>query len=117
MRHVKHNGYELYYFYCEGCEDNHSYRTAVPEGLNGVTWNFNGNLEKPTFTPSFLRNGHESIEKLKARGSNRCHLFVTNGIVEYCSDCSHSLAGQKRPLQAPRNLFIVGIDDQEEKSS
>jgi hypothetical protein len=58
-------------------------------------WQFNGNMEKPSFTPSLLNTGNYYNEKT---GQNdiecRCHLFVTDGKIQYCSDCTHELAGQ-----------------------
>lgn len=39
-----------YLFYCPGCDDIH---------IVGDGWQFNGNLESPTFSPSILvRSGH-----------------------------------------------------------
>jgi len=72
----------VYVFYCSGCEGAHQYWTKK---LNGnPVWKFNGDVEKPTFTPSLLNT----------RPGMRCHLFVTDGKIIYCSDCDHPLAGQ-----------------------
>ena len=49
-------------------------------------WNFNGDLQSPTFSPSLLVDQH--------RPQSRCHLFMRNGHIEYLSDCHHKLAGQ-----------------------
>ena len=68
-----------YMFYCPGCQEYHAYR--VPD------WTFNGNMDRPTFTPSLLHSG-------KDYPGNQCYLFVTDGKIHYCSDCDHSLAGQ-----------------------
>lgn len=53
-----------------------------------VTWDFNGDLERPTFTPSLKNTGEGEV----------CHLFVTAGQIEYCPDCTHALAGQTVPM-------------------
>jgi len=43
-------------------------------------------LNKPTFTPSLLVNDHYP--------TSRCHLFLTDGKIQFLSDCHHALAGQ-----------------------
>jgi len=41
-------------FFCPGCGDHHSIRTK-----GATAWGWNGDVEKPTFTPSVLvRSGH-----------------------------------------------------------
>lgn len=94
-------GNKTYSFYCEGCKQNH----AVGEG-----WAFNGDFERPTFSPSILvRSGHY-MEGHKgscwctfntAHPDNpapfkcyRCHSYVTDGKIQFLSDCTHELAGQ-----------------------
>lgn len=49
-------------------------------------WDFNGDMERPTFSPSMLlypNNLH-----------GRDHFFVRDGKIQYLSDCDHALAGQ-----------------------
>jgi len=78
-----------YVFHCPGCEHGHIYYTSGP-----VTWFFNGDLERPTFTPSLL-NTCENHPDPKQR---RCHLHVTNGEIVFCTDCSHAYAGKTVPM-------------------
>lgn len=66
---------------CIGCGGIHYIRTQ-PEA-NQHTWSFNGNEEKPTFSPSF-----------KSMGAILCHFFIKDGKVEFCSDSSHIMAGK-----------------------
>lgn len=46
--------------YCPGCECMHSFTIEAPVGPtgkqlnNGITWEWDGNLERPTFSPSLL---------------------------------------------------------------
>ncbi|MGE4273293.1 MAG: DUF6527 family protein [Desulfitobacterium sp.] len=54
-------------------------------------WSFNGDMEKPTFKPSMLVNAHMPINPPH---THRCHSFVTDGRIQFLSDCSHDLAGQ-----------------------
>lgn len=70
------DGQRHLFFHCPGCKHGHSY--TVPR------WTWNGSMDKPTFTPSLLNTTPEK----------RCHLFVTDGRIHFCSDCRHELAGQ-----------------------
>jgi hypothetical protein len=72
------SGGRVYAFHCPGCEYGHCF--DVPR------WFWNGSFEKPTFQPSLLCNQHDV--------ASRCHLFVTDGGIQFLSDCWHALAGQ-----------------------
>ncbi len=53
-------------------------------------WSFNGDLERPTFQPSLLVSGY-----LNERQPNGvCHSFITDGRIQYLSDCTHEFAGK-----------------------
>ena len=98
-------------FKCPGCNMVHGIRYGTDPQKD---WYWNGDAEKPTFHPSILvEYEHMSIE-----GSNRsrafykehgryltreelpydlkdiCHSFVTNGRIQFLSDCTHALANQ-----------------------
>ncbi len=76
-------------FWCPGCKCNHSYVTQRANPIDrGPVWQWNGNQEKPTFTPSLL------VSRPFDGSDHRCHLFVRDGMIEYCSDCDHTLAGK-----------------------
>lgn len=71
-------------FFCPGCEQRH----AVPikeKNPWGALWTFNGDMEKPTLAPSVHYPG-------------RCHFHLESGILKYCGDCDHPLAGKIVPL-------------------
>lgn len=76
-------GGEIYLFHCPGCDCSHPFEVNCPSG-NGWAWN--GSLDMPTFAPSLLVNQH--------RQESRCHSFVTDGKIQFLSDCHHKLAGQ-----------------------
>ena len=100
-------------YWCQGCEDTHE--VGVGEG-SGPRWGYNGNPDKPTFTPSVLvTTGHyctprpgfegcwctyaaEHPEETDIPKCQRCHTFITDGMVQFLSDCTHALAGQTLPL-------------------
>jgi hypothetical protein len=87
---------ESYWFWCPGCDTNHRFVTKLPTGETGPVWSFDGNLEKPTFSPSLDCNrGHAD----PARGVHRCHLFLKAGMVQYLGDCTHEYAGKTIPVQ------------------
>lgn len=84
-----------YRFYCPGCERAHLYYTGPGQ------WTFNGDLEKPSFTPSLLLSTPEHTDPDTGQRVPRktvCHLFVTDGKIIYCGDCDHQLNGQTVPL-------------------
>jgi len=63
--------------WCPGCNHIH--------GIDLKRWTFNGNLESPTFSPSFNIVG-------------QCHYFIQGGMLVYCTDCVHELAGKNVEL-------------------
>ena len=77
------------WFICPGCEKKH--RVCVDRSQS-VSWDYNGNPERPTFSPSVLVTW-PGLTK-------RCHSFVTDGQIRFLDDCSHKLAGQTVPLPA-----------------
>ncbi len=100
-------------FWCPGCECMH----VLTPG-----WTFNGNYDKPTFSPSVLvRSGHYG-ERVMPEGADRscwctynaehpdepasyrctiCHSFVCDGNIQFLTDCTHALAGRTLALKVP----------------
>lgn len=83
------------FFWCPGCDGAHA--VTVGEG-SGPRWGYNGNPEKPTFTPSILVRwpaNPDATEEFKEWRTERvCHSFVTDGRIQFLGDCTHALAGQ-----------------------
>lgn len=85
-----------YGFWCPGCEMVHIVRTK-----SNIGWQFNNDIEKPTFHPSILTSGvkpltddeHERIMKNESVPVRHfyCHSFVENGKIKYLSDSEHNL--------------------------
>lgn len=105
MSKVKDCGRGMYSFYCPGCDHDHVYFT-IQEETDSPIWNFNGDVNNPSFTPSLLNRWGKDVnpdweEPTEAppdkpgSWSGRCHLYVTNGVIDYCGDCSHLLNGHK----------------------
>jgi hypothetical protein len=75
------------YFHCPGCGSAHGVWITPPhEG--GPKWDFNGDMEKPTFTPS-IKVEYSTSDKMHI-----CHSIITDGKIQYLGDCTHELAGQ-----------------------
>lgn len=73
-------------FFCEGCGCGHGFNVNPDRGK--PTWTYNNDAERPTVQPSILvRSGN-------AQGPTVCHSFITNGQIQYLTDCTHTLAGQ-----------------------
>ena len=79
-----------YVFYCPGCKYDHWFTTLKRIRPDGG-WTFNGDLVKPTFSPSLLVNGHGQ--------GKRCHCYVRDGKIQFLGDCDHELAGQTIELE------------------
>jgi len=97
-------------FWCPGCKSSHTLSVSG----DGAIWGWDRNADRPTFTPSVLfRSGHHIPSQAGKRcwcDANRerveqgkepygftcgvCHSFVTDGRIQFLSDCTHALAGQ-----------------------
>lgn len=99
-------------FWCPGCNEAHQIK--VGEGA-GPRWGWNGNAERPTFTPSVLVRGTQWLTDDEharlMRGEHVeprpmcCHSFITDGQIQFLGDCTHELANRTVPLPdwpAPR---------------
>lgn len=76
---------------CPGCGGFH--QIWIGDG-SGPRWQFNGDFDHPTFSPSLLVRAHDDED-----GEDYiCHSFIRDGHWEFLSDCTHSLAGQRVPM-------------------
>jgi hypothetical protein len=101
------------YMQCVGCDDLHA---VSIEGPGEPIWTWNGSLDKPTVNPSLLVTGvqwardaaffnakHAAVAKGEP---TRCHSFIRDGVWEFLSDSTHTLAGQHVPMVALPEWFI-----------
>lgn len=110
-----------YEFFCPACGHAHAIWVAKPNRKQ-AQWTFNGNHNKPTFRPSLKLEYVMRPEKDPSTGDFRrgpdgkylvdekgrllgakdavCHLFITDGTIQYCPDCTHALAGKTVPMVA-----------------
>lgn len=90
--------YQALVFICPGCA------AGGPEGYEGLhmlpvnapnigkaSWDWNGDLERPTLSPSILTNK----DNTEASSHPRCHSFLKNGVFEFLSDFTHPLANMQ----------------------
>lgn len=85
-------------FMCPACRTNHVVSTG---------WGYNGNPDAPTLTPSILATGLR--KEIDANGNWTgdyerdltgaplpllCHSYVTDGRIQFLTDCLHAMAGQ-----------------------
>lgn len=75
-------------FMCPGCERMHQIRV---KGQGRPRWEWNGDADAPTFSPSVFVNRPGSWHTATAP---TCHSFVEAGRIRFLSDCTHELAGQ-----------------------
>jgi hypothetical protein len=92
---------------CPACDSRHEFWTAVPY-KNGSQWSFNGDYDKPTFSPSMLiRIGPMPtvpVGRPDAGMIHVCHSFVTDGKIQFLADCTHAMAGQTVDLMPFRTV-------------
>ena len=74
------------------CGCNTQYISVDSPNSFGAQWKWNGDCENPTFEPSI-----NSSWEFKGHLC-RCHVFITNGVVEFLPDCTHN-ANDKMPLR------------------
>lgn len=97
-------------FKCPGCHGYHI--VPVENSQPRPAWGFNENFDRPTLTPSILaKSGHyasgvqqDQCANCKENAAHPeeadgfecgiCHSFVTDGRIQFLSDCTHALAGQ-----------------------
>jgi hypothetical protein len=123
LRNWAHEDQAGLLFYCPGCDRAHTIRTVGPS-----VWGWNGDVNKPTFTPSVLVSGRDFTPAGQAEydawfaagcaplngkqfdsAPTVCHSFVTDGMIAFLGDCTHRLVGQtveladwpERPTYAP----------------
>jgi len=115
MSKIKREGECRLTFKCPGCMLWHTIQYNSPTGVN---WEFNEDYDKPTISPSILVTGKELTDKGRSElaswqsagypkidsdfetSPTVCHSYITDGQIQFLSDCTHSLAG-----------YIVGLPE------
>lgn len=95
------DGGQSAHIFCPACNCTHALKLKVPQ-TNGAMWNFDGNVQNPTFVPSLnVKTGSYAVPSfIDPEGllPTICHSIIKNGQIEYCGDCTHKFAGQTLTL-------------------
>lgn len=95
LRHVDDHGvkYDCLMFACPGCAEMHNndgiHMLPVNTTDHSPSWTFDGNLDKPTLSPSILTG---------KGGPQICHSFLVGGEFQFLGDSTHQFAGQTVPM-------------------
>lgn len=81
-------------FACPGCGQHHAVRVWEAARTGRPLWGWNGDRERPTFTPSLLVR----CDFADGTPTTVCHSFVTDGRVRFLDDCTHDKRGQTLDL-------------------
>jgi hypothetical protein len=99
-------------FKCPGCDMRHGIHYIDPANneTDHPRWTWNFDMVSPTFTPSILVRytkvtaTDEEIDEALFNHTDIphkhmvCHSFITDGKIQFLSDCTHELAGQTVPM-------------------
>ena len=72
-------------WYCPACKHGHGVPIEGQPGRQQV-WKFNNRKQKPTLTPSVI------VRDLPKHSV--CHSTITEGVIEFMKDSTHSMAGK-----------------------
>lgn len=72
--------------------------------INKPMWNWDGNLEKPSLSPSILTHSGKD---------GRCHAYLRAGVMKYLDDCTHSMKGKQVPIPDLPSWFVEETNDSE----
>src|ERR1700744_2475039 len=75
-----------YLHWCPGCKETH----LIPTARCHIEWDFNGNIERPTFKPSV---------KLGDPANADCHYNIEDGKITFHGDCKHDLKNSVVPME------------------
>ena len=96
--------------FCPACKCGHFF--TAPEFRHGLGpgWSFNGDHERPTFSPSMLVrcNTPDMPGHNPEVAASVCHSFVTDGRIQFLNDCTHDLRGKTVDLPDFPRGYCVG---------
>ena len=90
---------EAYVFRCPGCRMSHiipvnyTPHYALKNRRPKPTWEFNHDMENPTFKPAFM------VEWVGAEPPQRCHAIIRDGWIIYLIDSTHALSGSRVKME------------------
>lgn len=84
-RNDKNGNFYAYLIECPACKSPHVFDKR---------WTFNGDYNKPTFSPSMKSSWGGTIDPVSNRievPEQVCHSFVRDGKIEFLNDCTHDM--------------------------
>lgn len=90
--------YNQLWFYCPGCKHAHAFHMDGDANVRPM-WSFDGDLDKPSVTPSLRVFTSQPQEDGTLVEKTLCHLVLTKGILNFQSDCPHALRNQNVPME------------------
>lgn len=105
FREFKSDGKHIaaYFVYCPACRRSHRF-IVKNEADADHTWGFNGDFEKPTFSPSLLV---ECGPIRLGEDGHICHSFLEDGVWQFLGDCTHEMADSRVPMiDFPANFKV-----------
>ena len=83
---------------CPACGFEHSFSVDFERRGHhtNYVWEFNGDYDKPTFSPSILSNKDKWQKHHPV-----CHSFLKEGVWQFLGDCTHEMANQHVPMIPP----------------
>lgn len=111
LRTVDDHGvtYDALMFVCPGCaaaegEGTGLHLLPVNSETKTPSWQWNGDLEAPTLSPSIL-----------SQGACRCHSYLRDGVFEFLSDSDHPLSGQSVPMPDLPDWAVNELSEEEDE--
>lgn len=91
--------------WCPACDG----AKRLPIEGSRPSWEWNGNLEKPTLTPSILQ--------IETQTAPRCHSYLTEGVWNYLSDCTHDMPDRQVPMVPVPDFLALGLEELNKKEN
>lgn len=104
---------DLVAYWCPGCDCAHMLNVETADRKDGLSaWDFDGNADAPTFTPSVhasypgraaYTDDAGTVHEARERKS-LCHVWIKAGVIEYLGDShGHTLRGLHPMVPFPDN--------------
>lgn len=115
--------------WCPGCQSGHEITVAPEASANLPRWTFNGDYERPSFTPSInIRVNPREHKHYQPDIASMCHYFIKRGgelrdrrvlvdgkppdanksYIDFLPDCTHKLKGTVVELpDLPANVYVT----------
>lgn len=108
---ILRRGVDRYFHWCPACEQTH----PLPD-----RWKFNGDVKKPTFSPSFAQtfSPDKVIKAYFDKGvpvskQVLCHYIITDGKIQFCPDSWHKRSDIVQMPLLPAHLDEFGKETQD----